>query len=163
MNTEEIKLAIMSEFEKGNHKANGVIPMRTFYFGLLLQLNPKEQQYFQAAREELIQEGKIQYEDAPLECLRLTAKGYKDLYKNSPSIDFLKDTIMNLFKERNYRVGEFIPLRSVIVNEIRHLNPIEKERFWKALDTLIAESLLEYRKEPLESIVLTQKGFNYIY
>lgn len=82
MKVEQLKQAILHAFEKHNCMANEIVPMRYWRFTFLPKLNPKEQELFAPAVNELIDEGKIIYEKEPLECLRLTEAGYEVLYED---------------------------------------------------------------------------------
>ena len=79
-NKNELKQAIMHVFEQQNLRANEIIPMRYWNFTFLPALNPKEQDLFVECVNDLIKEGKIIYEKAGLECLRLTQAGFDGLY-----------------------------------------------------------------------------------
>lgn len=159
MNKDELKLRIMQEFEKGNRKVNEIIPLRTFQFGLLAQLNPKEQELIDLAINELIDEGKITYHEDGLKCLRLTQVGFDGLYNNSATKEQLEEQIMDFFRRSNCRVGQCVPLRNIRNN----LNPKEQLIIADAIKSLIDKHYIEYIDSPLEAYVLQQEGYDYIY
>ena len=69
-----LKREIMSVFHQRNINPNEVIPMRYFIHNFIPRLNPKDQDQFTAACNELIDEGKLEYhngKDGGIECLRL--------------------------------------------------------------------------------------------
>ncbi|MFN8238585.1 MAG: toll/interleukin-1 receptor domain-containing protein [Chitinophagales bacterium] len=63
-----------------NCKKGEIVPMRTFRFGLLTKLNPKEKEIFSTVINGLIFTGYITYEPDGLECIRLTEQGYDYIY-----------------------------------------------------------------------------------
>lgn len=69
----DLKGDIMNIFRGKNINENEIIPMRYFIQSFVPTLNPKDQDQFTAACNELISEGKLSYEDGSegLECLRL--------------------------------------------------------------------------------------------
>lgn len=70
---EALKNDIMAVFRRKNINPNEIIMMRYFIQSFVPTLNPKDQDNFTAACNELINEGKLRYEDETtgLECLRL--------------------------------------------------------------------------------------------
>ena len=70
---EALKNDIMAVFRRKNINPNEIIMMRYFIQSFVPTLNPKDQDNFTAACNELINEGKLRYEDGTtgLECLRL--------------------------------------------------------------------------------------------
>ena len=81
MTKEQLKQEILHVFENRNCRPNDIIMMRYWRFTFLPRLNPKEQDLFTSAVNDLIDEGKLIYEKGPLECLRLTEHGYDELYQ----------------------------------------------------------------------------------
>lgn len=71
---ETLKRDIMSAFRQQNITPGQVLPMRYFIHNYVPSLNPKDQDQFTAACNELIDEGKLQYHDGSdggLKCFRL--------------------------------------------------------------------------------------------
>lgn len=70
---EALKNDIMAVFRRKNINPNEIIMMRYFIQSFVPTLNPKDQDHFTAACNELINEGKLRYEDGTTgpECLRL--------------------------------------------------------------------------------------------
>lgn len=71
---EALKRDIMSVFRQQNINPGQVLPMRYFIHNYVPSLNPKDQDQFTAACNELIEEGKLQFHDGAdggLNCFRL--------------------------------------------------------------------------------------------
>lgn len=81
MNKEQLKQEILHVYESKNCRPNDIIMMRTWELSFLPRLNPKEQDLFIPAVNELIDEGKLIYEEGAVGCLRLTERGYEELYQ----------------------------------------------------------------------------------
>lgn len=163
MTKDELKQAIMLQFERQNCGANNVIPMRYWLHSFLTDLNPKDQELFEQAANELIDEGKLRYEKENLECLRLTEYGFADLYLNSKSVQEIEEDIMDVFRRGNYRDGQNIMMRVFIHSYFDTLNPKEKPLFELACNNLIDKHYISYIKESPESLRLEQAGYDYIY
>lgn len=163
MTKEELKEAIMSQFENQNCKASHVILMRFWNHTFLRGLNPKDQDLFEPAVEELINEGKLLYEPDGLACLRLTDLGFSTLYTHSKSVQEIEDEIMDYFRRGNYRVGQNIMLRVFYNNYLNTLNPKEQTLFEQACNNLIDKLYISYQKGSFESLQLEQAGYDYIY
>jgi len=78
--TEQIGKLVMDAFEKQHSKSGHIVMMRNINHSILQKLNPVEVNLFVDAVNNLINQGLITYEQEPMECLRLTDKGYKELY-----------------------------------------------------------------------------------
>ena len=163
MTKDELKQLIMQQFENQNCKPNHVIPMRFWRNAFLDSLNPKEQDMFVDAVNELIQDGKIIYEREDLECLRLTEIGYSDLYQHAKSIQEIEEDIMDMFRRGNYRVGQVIMMRVIMNTYYNKLNPKEQGLFAPAVNNLIDKRYLYYLENSPEALRLEQAGYDYIY
>lgn len=71
---------VFDEFRKAKARANHIVPMRKFHFSVIPNLTPPEQDIFNDAVNELINQEFINYEKEGPECLRLTEKGYNRIY-----------------------------------------------------------------------------------
>ena len=78
----DIQEIILDQFRKTNSRAGHIVMMRVFHFSIIPKLNPKEQDLFQEAANDLINQGILEYEKSIPECLRLTDKGFENLYKD---------------------------------------------------------------------------------
>ena len=58
------------------------------------QLNPKERSLFLSVMNELLEHGYFTFEQEPIQCLRLTEKGYKYIYDESAVLDCCNDPIL---------------------------------------------------------------------
>ncbi len=163
MTKEELKQEILQVFERQNRKANDVIPMRYWLHSFLTSLNPKDQDLFEQAANELIDEGKIRYEEDGFECLRLTEDGFANLYPNSKSVYEMEEDIMDMFRRGNYREGQNIMMRVFIHSYYETLNPKEKPLFELACNNLIDKHYISYIEASPESLRLEQAGYDYIY
>ncbi|WP_445908611.1 hypothetical protein [Yeosuana sp.] len=76
----DIQEIILDQFRKTNSRAGYIVMMRVFHFSVIPKLNPKEQDLFQEAANDLINQGILEYEKTSPECLRLTDKGFENLY-----------------------------------------------------------------------------------
>lgn len=163
MTKEELKQLIMQQFERQNCKPNHVIPMRFWRNAFLSSLNPKDQDMFVDAVNDLISEGKIIYEPDGLECLRLTEIGYNSLFQNSKSTADIEEDIMDMFRRGNYRVGQVILMRVILNTYYSNLNPKEQTLFVPAINSLIDKRYIYYLESSPESLRLEQAGYDYIY
>ncbi|WKL47954.1 hypothetical protein Q1W71_23775 [Flavobacterium pectinovorum] len=82
---DDIEEIILEEFIKTNSSVNHIIMMSHFIIFVIPNLNPKEQNLFQDAANNLITNGFITYESSipGPECFRLTQKGYDKIYTNN--------------------------------------------------------------------------------
>jgi hypothetical protein len=76
----DIQEIILDQIRKTNSRAGHIVMMRVFHFSVVPKLNPKEQDLFQEAAKDLIDQGILDYEKTSPECLRLTGKGFENLY-----------------------------------------------------------------------------------
>lgn len=158
---------VWDAFRRINARAGHVVPMRTFRFGVMRQMNPVEQEQFVAEINAMIGEGLITYEDGStgLEVLRLTDTGFAQLYHSKADYQIAED-LMDLFRRSNYRVGEIIPMRNITMQFIPSLNPVEQDRFEYVANKLIDAGFITYedgKNRPIAGLVLQQPGFDYIY
>lgn len=161
MTKEELKDAIMYQFEKQNLKENEIIPMRYWNFTFIPNLNPKEQDIFEESVNELIDEGKLLYEPDGLSCLRLTKLGMRLLYQNSKSAQDIEDDIMDFFRRGNYRAGQGFMVRN-LGSYIQSLNPNEKSLVDIAIENLINKQFIRINEQQ-DFLFLEDAGYNYIY
>ena len=161
MNKEELKDAIMHQFERQNLKTNEVIPMNFWNHTFLRSLNLVEQDIFADCVNELQAEGKLIYEPDRMGYLRLTQLGMKDLYKNSKTIQDIEDDIMDIFRRGKCRVGQGLMIRN-LGSYIRSLNPVESVLFNDAVNSLIAKQYIRINQEQ-DFLFLEEAGYNYIY
>lgn len=161
MTKEQLKDAIMHQFEEQNRRDNEIITMRFWRFTFIPNLNPIEQDMFYGCVNELIDEGKITYEKDGLECLRLTQKGYDVIYEVRADSQ-LEDEIMNRFPH-NCRVRDIIRVPSLWIDLKKELNPKEYDKMVDIINGLIDKAYISYEKTPFECLRLEQKGFDYIY
>lgn len=75
----------------------------------------------------------------------------------------IAELIFDKFRKQNCKTNEIVPFRSIRFGPIDTLNPKEKELFDKVFIGLQALDYFLYEKDGLESIRLTQKGYDYIY
>ncbi len=158
---------VFEAFRNINARAGHVVPMRTFRFGVMRQLNPVQQEEFVAEMNAMITDGLVTYEDADtgLEVLRLTEKGFSQLYQSRADYQ-IADALMQMFARSNYKVGEIIPMRNITMQFIPSLNPVEQDRFEYVTNTLIDAGLITYedgKNKPISGLILQQPGFDYIY
>lgn len=161
MNKEELKGAIMHQFEQQNLKTNEVIPMNFWNHSFLRTLNPREEDLFIECVNELQDEGKLIYESEGIGCLRLTQSGMDDLYINSKSVQDIEEDIMGMFRSGKYRVGHGFMLRN-LGSYIRSLSPVEKPLIEDAIENLINKHYIRLSDER-DFLFLEEAGYNYIY
>ena len=75
----------------------------------------------------------------------------------------IAELIFDKFRVTKSKAGHIVPLRSLRFGLIDKLNPKEQELFDKVFIGLQALDYFTYEKDGLESIRLTQKGYDYIY
>ena len=164
---EDFKEIILNQFRKTNSKAGHVVQMRMFDNSLMRTLNPEEQKMFVNAVNELINGGFVTLEEngAMGRLLRLTDKGFSVLYHAREDYE-MAELIMSQFRQGNYRSGQVIMMRNINLGLIPSLNPVEQERFFDVANCLIDEGFIIYhdgKSGRLESIELTDRGYDYIY
>ena len=158
---------IWDAFRRINARAGHVVPMRTFRFGVMRQMNPVELDQFYAEINAMINEGLITYEDGStgLEALRLTERGFAQVYHSKADSE-IAEALMDLFRRSNYRVGEIIPMRNISMQFIPSLNPVEQDRFEYVANRLIDVGFITYedgKTKAIPGLVLQQPGFDYLY
>jgi len=158
---------ILGEFEKQNSKTGEILMLRNLQYGLMKNLNPKQQDDFNSAINSLIEKGLVTYEDGTSgpACLRLTEQGFENLYQNSIDIEQIKDLVLKEFEKQNSREGDVVMMRNLNFNLIQSLNPKEKELFLPAVNGLIDNGLVtyEYGSSGIESLKLTEQGYDKLY
>jgi hypothetical protein len=75
----------------------------------------------------------------------------------------IAELIFDKFRNTKCKTNEIAPFHSIRFGLIDKLNPKEKELFDKVFIGLQALDYFHYEKDGLESIRLTQKGYDYIY
>lgn len=75
----------------------------------------------------------------------------------------IAELIFDKFRKTNSKVNHVVPIRTIRFGLIDKLNPKEQELFDKVFIGLQALDYFTYEKGGLESIRLTQKGYDYIY
>ncbi len=160
------KEIVWDAFRRTNSRAGHILFMRTFRMGAMRGLNPEEQKQFIDTLNDMINLGLISYEsgDGGMDLLRLTEKGYEELYDCRSDAEIAK-LLLNEFKKRNYKVGEIIPMRNFNFNFIPRLNPKEQDRFVEVANTLIANVFISYedgKHKSIEGLVLQKAGYEYI-
>lgn len=158
---------VWEAFRSTKARPGHILFMRTFKFGAMRNMNPEEQKRFIETLNDMIDLGLISYEsgDGGMDLLRLTERGYEELYDCRSNAEIAK-LLLNEFKKNNYKVGEIIPMRNFNFNFIPRLNPKEQDRFVEVANTLIANGYVSYedgKQKPIEGLVLQQAGYNYIY
>ena len=157
-NFEEI---IKNLFRQAKCKAGHVLPMRTIRMSLINRLNPEEQKLCINTINALIESGFCTYEKDSMECLRLTEQGYEGLYPKQ-SITALADTILDIFRRTNCKVGQGFMERQLRSLE-QNLNPEDAKTLIEAANRLIQEGYCVYETQTSGFFKLTQKGYDRIY
>ena len=70
---------ILDFFRKAKVKVGQIVMFRNLQFAQQ-QLNPKERSLFLTVINELLEHGYFTFEQEPIQCLRLTEKGYEYIY-----------------------------------------------------------------------------------
>ena len=71
--------------------------------------------------------------------------------------------ILFQMKRNNLKVNELLPMKWISLTYRLQLNPNEQQYLKDAVDYLINEGYVTYEQRVLDGLVLTQKGFNFIY
>lgn len=152
-------------FRESNCKVGHSMLMRNVSQRVRERLNPKEEELLSEVLQRQIEEGYYTYESGPLECFKLTQKGFDHIYLNhTKSIRQLEEIIFGLFRERRCKVGHTVLMRTLHTRIIGKLNPKEEALLYEILDKHIEEGYYTYESGPLGACLkLTQKGFDHIY
>lgn len=155
----------MSQFEKQNSKTGDIIMMRSLNNGILLKLNPKQQDEAINSINNLIDKEFITHEEGNLECLRLTELGFNSLYKNSKSAHDIEKLILNAFEKQNSRADHILMIRNLNHTIFQNLNPIEKSLIGEAINNLESKGYVTYEdaSSGIECLRLTELGYENIY
>ena len=84
---------ILDFFRRAKVAVGQIVMFRNLQFAQQ-QLNPKERSLFLNVMNELLEHGYFTFEQEPLQCLRLTEKGYKYIYDESAVLDCCNDPIL---------------------------------------------------------------------
>jgi hypothetical protein len=99
----EIQELVLDLFRNTNSKPNHIIMMRTVTFSIYHKLNPKEQEIFSPAINELIEKEYLTYQKSKPECLRLTEKGYDRIYDDN----FQEDATEPIIQKKKLPTKDF--------------------------------------------------------
>lgn len=75
----------------------------------------------------------------------------------------IAELIFDKFRVAHCKVNEIVPMRAIRFGLLDRLNPKEVELFPTVCNGLIALRYIDYLPDGLESLRLTQKGYDYIY
>jgi hypothetical protein len=75
----------------------------------------------------------------------------------------IAELIFDKFRQTNSKVNHVVPFRTIRFGLIDKLNPKEQELFDKVFIGLQALDYFTYERDGLDSICLTEKGYDYIY
>lgn len=151
-------------FRETNCKVGHSVLMRNVRQRVRERLNPKEEEQLKEILQTQIEEGYYTYESEPLECLKLTQKGFDHIYLNhTKSVRQLEEIIFGLFRESRCNVGHSVLMRILRTRIREELNPKEGEQLYEILNKHIEEGYYTYESKPLECLKLTQKGFDHIH
>ena len=161
----EIEDFFFELFRETNCKVGHSVLMRNVRQRVRERLNPKEEELLDKILQRQIEEGYYTYESEPLECLKLTQKGFDHIYLNhTKSVRQLEEIIFGLFRESRCKVGHTVLMRTLRTRIRGKLNPKEEVLLDEILDKHIEEGYYTYESGPLgECLKLTQKGFDHIY
>lgn len=102
---------ILDFFRRANASAGQIVAFRSLQFAQR-KLNPKEQTLFLNVMNELLEHGYFTFEQEPLQCLRLSEKGYNYIYDPDAVLDCCVDKQKTT--EEDYR--NIITLASILVS-----------------------------------------------
>lgn len=156
--------AVKDAFLEINARVGHVMPMRNFRFGIMRDMSRDEQKDFVDTLNDLIIQGYLTYEnDRPgLDVLRLTDKGYNELYPEPDKVDIAKK-IMAVFEQQHVGEDQIVMFHYFRFNFLPTLNPKEQDSFVDVCNKLIDAHWIEYQEESPECIRLLQSGANYLY
>ena len=165
MTQNDIANLIMNQFAETNSKPNHVIQERWINQVLLRQLNPKEQNLINPAINDLVNDGLIITEDRRGFCIVLTEKGFDSIYPIDVNevIERIGRTIMQQFSNTNSKVNHVVDYKWINFNLSKGLNPKENALIERAIERLVENGLITTEDRHGFCMVLTQKGFDYIY
>ena len=84
---------ILDFFRRAKVAVGQIVMFRNLQFAQQ-QLNPKERSLFLTVINELLQHGYFTFEQEPIQCLRLTEKGYEYIYDETAVLDCCTDPIL---------------------------------------------------------------------
>ena len=84
---------ILDFFRRAKVAAGQIVMFRNLQFAQQ-QLNPKERSLFLNVMNELLEHGYFTFEQEPLQCLRLSEKGYEYIYDETAFLDCCNDPIL---------------------------------------------------------------------
>ena len=159
--TEEL---VFDLFRQKKCKAGQIVMIREVRLGLMQNLNPNEQEELQDVLQRLESQGYFTYESDGLECLRLTQKGYDNIYKSSSMLESeLEELLFDLFRQKKCKAGQIVMIREVRLGLMQNFNPKEQEELQDVLQRLESQGYFTYESDGLECLRLTQKGYERIY
>lgn len=130
------------------------------------QVNPKVADCFNDALKELLTDGLIEYKKVSVgDVYALTQAGYDFIYDGADGdyLELAKDVIIDLFRDRQSRVGDVITAGEIVRLKV-NTEPKIIDNLQKAFDNLVADGLIELSNCDIGPCYrLTQKGFDLIY
>ena len=84
---------ILDFFRRAKVAVGQIVMFRNLQFAQQ-QLNPKERSLFLTVINELLEHGYFTFEQEPIQCLRLTEKGYEYIYDETAVLDCCTDPIL---------------------------------------------------------------------
>lgn len=75
----------------------------------------------------------------------------------------IEDMIFDAFRQTNCMKGHSVMMRTFRFGIEMRLNPIEKDKYFSVLSGIINLGYVTYHADSPECLILTEKGYNYIY
>lgn len=75
----------------------------------------------------------------------------------------IAEMIFEKFRSARCKENEIVPMRTIRFTLLNTLNPKDVENFVKVCNGLIALRYINYAPDGLERLILTRKGYDYIY
>lgn len=147
----KIQERIFETFRIQKARPNHIVMIRVFRFSVIPELSPPEQDKFNEAAHELVEQGYILYENDPLECFRLTEEGYKRIYNQDILIE--EETAVKMDELPTVVILTAIEEEYVAVS--KHLINLNLE---KREGTIYEKGIFSYKGINIANVVIRECG-----
>lgn len=164
MNQSQIVALILKAFDEQNAKIDHLLNVGK-YHAIFRSLNPKEQDLFEPAVNQLIEDGLVYRGGSQQESIALTQVGFDRVYTvdQAKAILKIRAIIMRHFEDRRCKANHVVTI-GMANNIFRTLNPKEEVLIDTAIEELVNEELILSKDLPGQyQFTLTEKGYATLY
>lgn len=148
----KIQERIFETFRKQKARPNHIVMIRVFRFSVIPTLTPPEQDKFNEAAHELVEQGYIVYEKDPIECFRLTEKGYGRIYDHDVLVGE-EETVAEVEELPTVVILTAIEEEYIAVrNHLTNVNVDKKE------GTIYEKGVFSYQGKNIVNVVIRECG-----